>query len=150
MVGDVAIDIQGERSCGMTKVSLHRLDIVSGPDRRHSIAVTQIMESGVGATDGRDSFFIVFDQRSICKVLAKFVGKHKVTVTLDRSRPQTHFSLSSPVMMKKIHDPGGHTNRPLFVILCGDQFVLSLTALYLLQLPVNQKLVPLEIHPAPS
>ena len=41
----MAVNIQGKGCCGVAKIFLHRLYIVTGADRRHGVRVAQIMEA---------------------------------------------------------------------------------------------------------
>lgn len=50
LVGHMAIHVQRKGGCGVTQITLHRLDIVPGSNRGNGVGVTQVVETGVGTT----------------------------------------------------------------------------------------------------
>ena len=43
----MAVYVQRKGRCGVTQITLHRLDIVASADRGNCIGVTQVMETGI-------------------------------------------------------------------------------------------------------
>ena len=47
----MAVDVQSESRRRVAEVFLHRLDIVARADRGHGIAVSEVVEPDIGATN---------------------------------------------------------------------------------------------------
>ena len=47
LVSHMAVYVQRKGRCGVTQITLHRLDIVASADRGNCIGVTQVMETGI-------------------------------------------------------------------------------------------------------
>ena len=47
LVSHMAIHVQRKGRCGVTQITLHRLDVVSGADRGDCVGVTQVVETGI-------------------------------------------------------------------------------------------------------
>lgn len=78
LVGHMTVDIQRESDGGMTEVSLHRLDIVTGSERSYCIRVAQIMKAGVRPANGCRGTFECSVQRRLRQVLSLCICKDKV------------------------------------------------------------------------
>ena len=63
----------------MTQITLHRLDVVPGADRSNGVGVTQVVETGVGTTDGRNNALVLAVDRWLCQVRPELVGKDEVS-----------------------------------------------------------------------
>lgn len=50
LVSHMAVYVQRKGRCGVTQITLHRLDIVASADRGDCVGVTQVVETGVGTT----------------------------------------------------------------------------------------------------
>lgn len=50
LVSHMAVYVQRKGGCGVTQITLHRLDIVPGSNRGNGVGVTQVVETGVGTT----------------------------------------------------------------------------------------------------
>ena len=50
LVSHMAVYVQRKGGCGVTQITLHRLDIVPGADRGDCVGVTQVVETGIGTT----------------------------------------------------------------------------------------------------
>ena len=50
LVSHMAVYVQRKGGCGVTQITLHRLDIVAGSNRGNGVGVTQVVETGVGTT----------------------------------------------------------------------------------------------------
>ena len=49
----MTIDVQRKGGGGVAQIALHGFDIVPGPERGHGVAVPEIVEAGIRATNGR-------------------------------------------------------------------------------------------------
>ena len=78
----MAVDIQRERSGGMTQVALHGLDIIAGAEGCHGVRVTQIMETGIGTPDGGNVLFELTVDDRLGQVLTDLIGEDQITVIL--------------------------------------------------------------------
>lgn len=50
LVSHMAVYVQRKGRCGVTQITLHRLDIVASADLGDCVGVTQVVETGVGTT----------------------------------------------------------------------------------------------------
>ena len=74
----MAIYVQCEGGSGVAQISLHCLDVVPGADRGDCVGVTQVVETGIGTTDGcNDAIVLAVDCR-LCQVRPELVGKDEV------------------------------------------------------------------------
>ena len=74
----MAVYVQRKGRCGVAQITLHRLDIVAGADRGDCVGVTQVVETGIGTTDGcNDALVLAVDCR-LCQVRPELVGKDEV------------------------------------------------------------------------
>ena len=89
LVSHMAIHVQRKGRCGVTQITLHRLDIVASADRGDCVGVTQVVETGIGTTDGRDDTLVLAVDCWLCQVCTKLVGKDQtlriLPVTANRS-----------------------------------------------------------------
>ena len=73
----------------MAQISLHCLDVVPGADRGDCVGVTQVVETGIGTTDGRDDTIVFAVDCRLRQVRPELVGKDQtlwiLPVTASRS-----------------------------------------------------------------
>ena len=78
LVSHMAIHVQRKGGCGVTQITLHRLDVVPGSNRGNGVGVTQVVETGIGTTHGcNDALVLAVDCR-LCQVRPELVGKDEV------------------------------------------------------------------------
>ena len=75
LVSHMTIYVQHKGRCGVAQVPLHRLDVVSGADRGNCVGVTQVVETGIGTTDGRNNALVLTIDGRLCQVCPELVGK---------------------------------------------------------------------------
>lgn len=80
LLGHMSIDIQRKRRCRMSKVPLHRLDIVTGMDCGNCVAVAKIMEASLGHTDRCDNALVAVIHIVRRNMTAQLVRKDKAAV----------------------------------------------------------------------
>ena len=74
----MAIYVQCEGGSGVAQISLHCLDVVPGADRGDCVGVTQVVETGIGTTDGRDDALVLAVDCRLRQVRPELVGKDEV------------------------------------------------------------------------
>ena len=75
LIRHMAVHIQRKRGGGVAQITLHCLDVVSGADRGNCVGVTQIVETGVGTTNGRNNALVLAVDRRLRQVCPELVGK---------------------------------------------------------------------------
>ena len=71
----MAIYVQCEGGSGVAQISLHCLDVVPGADRGDCVGVTQVVETGIGTTHGRNDTLVLAVDCWLCQVCTELVGK---------------------------------------------------------------------------
>ena len=75
LVSHMAVYVQRKGRCGVTQISLHCLDVVAGADRGDSVGVTQVVETGIGTTNGRNNALVLAVDCRLRQVCTELVGK---------------------------------------------------------------------------
>lgn len=75
----MAVYVQRKGRCGVTQITLHRLDIVAGADRGDCVGVTQVVETGIGTTHGRNDTLVLAVDCWLRQVCPELVGKDEVS-----------------------------------------------------------------------
>lgn len=75
----MAIYVQCEGGSGVAQISLHCLDVVPGADRGDCVGVTQVVETGIGTTHGRNDTLVLAVDCWLRQVCPEFVGKDEVS-----------------------------------------------------------------------
>ena len=75
LVSHMAVYVQRKGRCGVAQITLHCLDVVSGADCGNSVGVTQVVETGIGTTDGRNNALVLTVDRRLCQVRPELIGK---------------------------------------------------------------------------
>lgn len=78
LIGHVAIDIQCKCCCGVSQISLYRLDVISGLKRSNRIGVSQIMKAHVRIAKFYNNRLEMIVHCIRIQVLAEFVGEDKI------------------------------------------------------------------------
>ena len=65
----------------MTKITLDSFDVITGADGGNSVAVPEIVETGIGATNGFDNLLVRPIDRRFCQMSTQFIGK--ITIAYD-------------------------------------------------------------------
>lgn len=75
LVGHMAIHVQRKGGSGVAQISLHCFDVISGADRGNGVGVTQVVETGIGTTNGRNNALVLTIDGRLCQVRPELVGK---------------------------------------------------------------------------
>lgn len=59
----------------MTQITLHCFNVVSGADRGNCVGMAQVVETGIGTTDGRNNALVLTIDCRLCQVRPELVGK---------------------------------------------------------------------------
>ena len=79
LVSHMAVYVQRKGRCGVTQITLHCLDVVPGADCGDCVGVTQVVETGVGTTDGRNDTLVLAVDCWLRQVCPELVGKDEVS-----------------------------------------------------------------------
>ena len=78
LVGHMAVYVQRKGRCGVAQISLHCLDVVPGADCGDCVGMAQVVETGIGTTDGRDDTLVFAVDCRLRQVRPELVGKDEV------------------------------------------------------------------------
>ena len=85
LVGDMAINIQGECCGSMAQMFLHRFNIITGTDGRNGKRMAQIVKTGVRRTNFCDDLFEFQIDGLMFQMMTQLISKHKTGILPGRT-----------------------------------------------------------------
>ena len=89
----MAVHVQCKGRCGVAQVTLHCLDVVPDTNRGDCVGVTQVVETGIGTTDGRDDTLVFAVDCRLRQVRPELVGKDQTLWILPVTAQQKYKTL---------------------------------------------------------
>ena len=119
LIGHMSVDIQGKGSGCMAQIVPNGLDVISGSDGGHGIAVPQIVEADIRTADRGDDPLEGSVDRVGGQMLSQIVGEDQAGLHPGLPDQRPLFPLGLPVSLQEIHDRGGRCDHPRLVVLEG-------------------------------
>ena len=150
LVRTVSVEVQGEGRRRVTQILLNRLDVVSGAERVDRVSVPQVVDADAGHAQRADDLLEAVVQRAEGRVASQLIGEHQVVLVVPgASRFLRPLALQCLLFPEQIHHIGRGHDQAAFAVLCRVEAVLSVFALALVELLVDENAAPVKVHTVP-
>ena len=133
----------------MSKVPLHRLDIITGMDRGNCVAVAKIMEASLGHTDRCDNALVAVIHIVRRNMTAQLVRKDKAAVFPRAARTDLLCALLRLMLFQQRDDKRCSSDAAAFSVLRGNKPILPRLSGNVLQLFINENRAFFQIDTIP-
>lgn len=146
----VPVNVQRKGCRCVPKVSLNRLDVISGAQGRHSITVPQIVKAGIRQANRACHALEMMIHRMRREVVSDLIGKYKVPLFPSRSHCKAFQLLTDPVVLQQFRNRRRECNSASFSVFSSDQAIAARLVRYILQLLIDQDRPFIQIHTVPG
>lgn len=142
LVGDVAVNVEGEGCGGVAEVLLHGLDVIARLDGGHGVGMAQVMESGVGRADGGYNAFEFPVGVLGFQVAAQLIGEDEACFMPAFAVTEAVFQLAVAFVFEGCQDGGGKGDGAAFAVFGGNHLVFAFALSNVLELLVYPDVPP--------